>query len=84
MKGGPWAAGACPPNLSQEVLVSQGSGGQEVSFAYFWRQTFEYGLSKVYIFLFLYQGFMGSGGAGDPNSIFSVGIYLVNLSSTTF
>lgn len=36
----------------------------------------ERGLSKVYIFMFLYQGFMGvrGEGRGIPGSIFSVGI----------
>lgn len=41
----------------------------------------EHGLSKVYIFIFLYQGFVGVSreGRGIPGSVFSVGICLAKL-----
>lgn len=70
-----------PARVQQEGLRWPGWWGWVDLICLFLEVHLEHGLSKVYIFIFLYQGFMGVSreGRGIPGSVFSVGICLAKL-----
>lgn len=70
-----------PARVQQEGLGWPGWWGRVDLICLFLEVHLEHGLSKVYIFIFLYQGFVGVSreGRGIPGSVFSVGICLAKL-----
>lgn len=72
----PVPQGAHPQQPGPPGSHRKGWSGQEVSCAHFWKGTFTYGLSKVYIFSFLYQGFTGLGGVRGCRTAYFLGEYV--------